>query len=501
MYQLLQTTKILFVFCLLCATHYAQADNFEFSQNVKAAYKACLSLRLAEAKKLTLAERSQHRNALAADYVDDYVDFFKLFITEEKKEYDRLSANEAYRLGRIDEFGDPKSPYHRYMQAQIRLHWAIVKVKFEDYISAGLDIKKAYALLEENKKLFPDFVANKASLGVLHAVVGTIPADYKWTVSLVGMSGTIAQGQREIEEVIAYSRKNDFLFEEETIVMYAFLLLHLGNKSDDAWRNIHSPKLNAATNPLACFVQANVAMHTGRIDEAIKLLEKCPESADFQPFVYMNYMLGLAKLYKGDKDAAVYLQRFVTTFKGLHYVKDAYLKLAWEALLRDDAAAYAKYLAACRTNGKATTESDKKALRDAKSGIPANKILLRARLLFDGGFFQKALAQLSAFNEKNFTTANTQLEFLYRMGRIHDKLGNEAECIDFYTKTIERGKTETYYFACNAALQLGIFYENKKKYAEARTNFNLCLSISPSEYKDGLHQKAKAGLNRLKKVK
>ena len=180
---------------------------------MKAAYKATLNLRLAEAKKMTTAERTQNRNALAADYVDDYIDFFKIFITEEKANYERLSANRDYRLDRIDALGDKKSPYHRYMQAQIRLHWAIVKVKFEDYLSAGLDIKKAYALLEENQKLFPNFVANKASLGVLHAVVGTIPDDYKWTVSLVGMNGTIAQGQREIEEVLAYSRKNDFLFD------------------------------------------------------------------------------------------------------------------------------------------------------------------------------------------------------------------------------------------------------------------------------------------------
>jgi hypothetical protein len=313
------------------------------------------------------------------------------------------------------------------------------------------------------------------------------------------MNGTIAQGQREIEEVLAYSRKNDFLFEEETLVMYAFLLLHLGNNSDEAWRNVRSSKLNAATNPLACFVQANVAMHTGRTDEAIKLLQNCPQSADFQSFEYMNYMLGLAKLYRGDKDAAVYLQRFVREFKGLHYIKDAYLKLAWDALLHDNADAYAKYLAACKVCGKTVMESDKKALRDAKSGILPNKILLRARLLFDGGFFAKAKELLGIYTLKSFANAGTQLEFLYRMGRIEDKLDNDAAAIDFYTKTIAQGKTETYYFACNAALQLGILYENKKNYAAAKTNFDLCLSISPAEHKDGLHQKAKAGLNRIKR--
>jgi Tetratricopeptide repeat len=491
--------KFLLFAVLLCANNWAKADNFEFTPNLKTAYKATLSLRLLEAKRLTANERLAHHNALAADYVDDYADFFKLFITEEKAEYDRLSDNRDYRLERIETLGDKKSPYHRYMQAQIRLHWAIVKVKFEDYLSAAWDIKKAYALLSENQKLFPDFVANKASLGVLHAVIGTIPDDYKWGSNLVGMSGTIPQGLREIEEVLAYSRKNEFLFEEETQVMYAFLLLHLGNQTEEAWKNVRNTKLNPATNPLACFVQSNVAMHTGRTDEAIKILQNRPQSPEYQDFEYMNYMLGLAKLYRGDKDADTYLLRFVKNFKGLHYVKDAYLKLSWNALLRDDNKAFAQYLAACKTHGKATTDSDKKALRDAKAVAIPNKILLRARLLFDGGYFAKAKELLSVYDLKSFATTPNQLEYLYRMGRIYDKLENDALAIDFYNKAIARGKSETCYFACNAALQLGVLYENQKKYAEARTNYTLCLSLSPTEYKDGLHQKAKAGMNRLKK--
>jgi len=45
-----------------------------------------------------------------------------------------------------------------------------------------------------------------------------------------------------------------------------------------------------------------------------------------------------------------------------------------------------------------------------------------------------------------------------------------------------------------------LIYENKGAYARADSAYHLCLSIKPREYKTSLHQKAKAGLNRLKKV-
>ena len=55
-----------------------------------------------------------------------------------------------------------------------------------------------------------------------------------------------------------------------------------------------------------------------------------------------------------------------------------------------------------------------------------------------------------------------------------------------------------YYFACNAALQMGLIYEEQKQYAKAREYLTVCLSLSPSEYKNSLHQKAKTVLDRIK---
>ncbi len=493
----LRNFYISFIFILCSLT--AKAD-FDFNSNISAAYHSALSLRLTEAKALSGNEHLANKANLAADYVDDYVDFFKLFINEDKAEYDRLSANKDYRLERITQYGDKNSPYHLFMQAQIRLHWAIVKVKFEEYLGAALEVKKAYSLLEENQQKFPDFVANKSSLGCLHAVVGTIPDDFKWSANLIGMKGTIAQGQREIEEVLAYAKKHDdFLFEEETIAMYSFLLLHLGNAGDEAWQRIRSPKLNPATNSLACFVQANIAMRTAHTDEAIKILLNRPKGAAYQPFYYLDFMLGLAKLERGDTDADVYLQSYIKNFKGRHYIKECYQKLAWNAFLAGNIASFHNNMELCKGRGAATQESDKKALKDAKSGLLPNTALLRARLYCDGGYFTKAKAFLLAYNEKTFKTPLEKLEYSYRLGRIYDRLADNTNAISYYSRTIETGKDNPAYFACNAALQLGLLYEDNKNFAQARTYYTLCLSLSPSDYKDSLHQKAKAGLQRLKK--
>ena len=484
---------------ILASAALAQAaDNFEFSATTKIAYKAVLSLRFEDAKAATAQTHRTDHNNLAADYVDDYIDFFRIVIDEDKTLYSRLAANKDYRLGRIAQYGNPNSPYHNYMQAQIRLHWAIVKVRFEEYVGAAWEVKKAYALLEQNQRKFPDFIANKASLGVLHAAVGTIPDDYRWGANLVGMSGTIQQGQREVSEVLAFAKKNDFIFEEETIVLYAFLLLHLGNQGDDAWQTIRSPKLNAATSPLACFVQANIALHTAHSDEAIRLLINRPTGEAFYPFWFLEYMLGFAKLNKGDADARTYLTRYVRNFKGNSYIKDTYERLAWEALLRGDAAGYKTNMASCKTQGKTTTENDKKANSDAQNAAVPNVFLLRARLLFDGGYYSRAAALVAEYSEKDFATPAQKLEYWYRQGRIQDKLDNTAKAIIFYNQTIEKGKNDPAYFACNAALQLGLLYERQKNKPQAIIAYNLCLSLSPSEFKAGLHQKAKAGLNRLR---
>ncbi|MHA0111286.1 hypothetical protein ACXYUI_29810, partial [Klebsiella pneumoniae] len=74
----------------------------------------------------------------------------------------------------IIQTGPKDSPFYLYGQALIRIHRAGVSIKFGHFWDAGWDFRKAYMLLKENKKAFPQFAPNDLLFGAVTAVVGTV---------------------------------------------------------------------------------------------------------------------------------------------------------------------------------------------------------------------------------------------------------------------------------------------------------------------------------------
>ena len=492
----MKTNLLIWIFWIFSMNLFAQ-PHFTWTPNLKDAYKKILALRFDEASALIAQEKVRDKENRMVYHVENYVDFFSIYINEDKAEFNRLEKNKDERLRKIEE-GDSASPYYLYLQATTRLHWALARLKFEEYSTAAFEVNKAFKLLTKNKEKFPDFMPNNKELGILHAAVGTIPDNYRWMVELLSsLEGTFEQGKRELEEVMAYAKTTDFIYEEETYALYCYLLLHLANEADQSWKIVNTGNLQPTKSLMATFVVANIAMRTDRGDEAIQILKNRPSGAIYQPFHYLDYMLGLAKLQRLDKDADVYLKKFVNNFKGKNFIKDAYQKLSWHALIFGNPSAYEQYKKLCQTKGDDLVESDKSALKDAKSGEKPDVMLLKARLLFDGGHFREAYNLLQNQQPANFTTKKSQLEYTYRMGRIAHKLKKYPEALDAYQQTIDNGKNEDWYFACRAALEKGRIFEAQKDKKNAKAAYQLCLSIKPDEHKTGLHQQAKAAINRI----
>ncbi len=487
------------LFLLLLTFPALSQKRFEWTPALKDAYEKAISLRFSEAEKSLANIRTKDPDNLMILHVENYLDFFRVYINEDEAEFKKLEKNKDARIGRIETEGDQNSPYYLFLQADIRLQWALARLKFEQYSTAFFETNKSFKLLTRNVEKFPDFMPNKKNLGILHAMVGTIPDNYKWAVSwLSSMEGTIDEGKSELEEVIEYARKNDFIYEQEIYVYYTYLLLHLDNDMEAAWKVINTANLKPSKSPMDCFIMANVAMRTDRGDEAIAFLENRPKGAQFHPFYYLDYMLGLTKLQRLDDDADKYLLRFVNNFKGRNFIKDAYQKLAWHSLVHGDRSDFTKYMELCKSKGYKVVGSDRSADAEARSGEVPVLDLLKARILFDGGRFQQAFDLLKDRKASDYLAQRNQLEFTYRMGRITHKMKKYGEAISYYQKTIDAGKNSTYYYACRAALEKGHVLEAQKKYAGARDAYKLCLSLSPDDHKAGLHQQAKAGLRRLK---
>ena len=75
--------------------------------------------------------------------------------------------------------------------------------------------------------------------------------------------------------------------------------------------------------------------------------------------------------------------------------------------------------------------------------------------------------------------------------------GDKQQIIDSYLKAFEKGASMSTYFAPMSALQIGLIYEKNKDFKSAVIYFEKCLSISDFDYQRGIHQKAKAGIERV----
>lgn len=490
--------KLLFFIGILLSTGLIAAPRYEFTPLAIKAYRAILALRLSEATASIVQMRLTDPENLMSYYLEDYIETIIIFLDEDKNAYRKYSPNKDKRLLKLAS-GPRDSPYFLYTQAEINLHWAIARVKFGEHLSSVREASAAYKLLVRNDKLFPDFIANKKTISTLRAIFGSVPPEYRWATNLLtGIDGDVERGRRELEEVVKYTQQHSFVFGDETHMVYAFTLLYLGNQPEESWNVISRSNLKPGKSILASLAIANVGLKSGHASEVAGMLANAPRGKNYFSVPLIDYYLGVAKLTLLDENADKYLLDFLRTVKGKTAVKEALQKLAWYELIHDRESMYWHYMQRCKSEGTSVAEGDKAALREANSGIKPDAWLLKARLLFDGGQFERALTVINQKQKADYSHNKAhQLEYTYRMARIQHKLGRLAEAILLYKQTINEGKDDPYVYACNSAFQLGSIFEQKSDFGQAQRYYQMCISINPAEYASGLHQKAKAGLNRV----
>ena len=494
-------TFILFALLLIFSNGFGQYI-YDFNPNCVKAYTAIINLKFEAGKKLLEQEKITQPDNNIPYLLENYIYFLTVFIAEEEKDfnkYDKLKNNIIDRL----KDGDQNSPYYRYCLAQVNLQWSVARAKFKEYTTATLEINKAYRLLVENNKQFPEFLPNLINLGMMHTLIGTVPDNYNWVKKLVGVEGTIDQGVNEILQVLnaAVTQKEYSHYKAECLFYLSFIQINLTTNRQKALDYIKLIENDSAglKNPLAIYSISRIYSDNGMNDKAIELLLSRPMGDEYFPFYFLDYLTGIAKLNRLDSDSYKYLFKYVINFKGINYIKDSYQKIAWYYLVNENIDKYHEYIAKVDQYGSSVVDADIQAEREATNNIVPNVYLLKARLLFDGGYYEKALAAITSSKTTGFLkNSKDSLEFSYRIGRIYHEWGKTETAIPFYLKTVEDGSKSTYYFAANAALQLGIIYEKKENFIKAAEYYELAQSMENKEYKNSINQKAKAGLNRIK---
>ncbi len=490
---------IIILFSLIPGSSFSQY-HVEYNNQASEIYTDLIELKFAEAENKLNAFKTTSPNNLAYLHLENYYDFFKIFIYEELDFFEAAKERKDARIDLLKELED-SDPYKRFVLAEVHLQWALARSKFDELFKSGREIYKAYSLLENNVKEFPEFMPSYKSLSLIHSLIGTVqvPGLFK---SIFGLDESLEQGLKEIEAVVSHGQKTQFMFQAEAEAINVFLQLYQLNNQEEAQEALNASSLKKMKSPLAAFVQVKLYERLGENDLALELLLTTLEQTSVNKFPYLYFMTGMCHLRKLDPEAESYFTEFIENFNGTHYLKEAYQKLAWQKIVADnDPLAYRQYMDKCRTSGSALIDDDKQALKEAETEVVPDATLLKARLLYDGGYYHKAYQLLITNTESYYQSTDHNLEFYYRLGRVSQALKNYPEAIKYFYKTFSIDPAFESFMSCNASLQLGLIYESQKDFGKARTHYDRSLTMNPSKYKSSLHQKAKSGLQRIKNIK
>lgn len=473
--------------------------DFVYSESYQKALNEILSLRLENGRAILKKARLSEPNNSLLYLAEDYIDFFTILTNDNEAEYDKLLKNKSLRIKAINK-DDKSSPWYNYCKAEIYMHWASNRVKFGDYFRAATEIKEAYNLLEENIKKHPNFLPNKKTMGMLQTMIGIVPPNYQGFVSMMGMKGDIDEGIKKIESIINSNSKLNFIpqLKQEALFIYVYLQMYVVKKPQQAWGLVKKHTTDYRSNLLNSFLRANIALRVKETDEAIKVLTYRPRSKEYQKFYYLDYLLGKAKMYRGDNDAHKFFKMYVTFHPGKSFIKGAYMHLSWFYYLQNNTKKYNTYKSMVKSYGVEKVGDDKKAMKFAKQNTAPDKVLLTTTLNFDGGYLDKALTTLNKKDISSYTNTEDKLEYKYRKARVLHEKGNTDDAVDLYKVVIEEGKTSTSYFAANSCLMLGNIYEDIGLKSTACIYYSKCTNFPNKQYKNSISHKAKAGQKRLK---
>jgi tetratricopeptide (TPR) repeat protein len=489
--------QLILIFLFIIASHKDWATNYiyDYNDNCSKAYHAYLSLHIKEARASLATEQRSNPQNLMVTYISDYEDCILLLLNCDETEYKQRADHLNEHIEQLDK-GDKSSPWYRFCKAGVYLRWAIINVRFGEQYSAALNFHHSFALLRENRRLFPAFEYNNTFAGLEEAVVGSLPGSYKWLASIFGMKGNVRKGTQQLADFVSTHTSRDLMY-SETVLYYLYTRFYLLQEQKEAWNYLNSDQFSTTNNLLNTYVKTNLALDYRKSDEAIETLHAAAGDADFDRYPIFDYQAGVALLTKSDTACVSYFHAYLKKNKSDLYIKDCWQKMAFASYISGNTqqAEYCKQQ--IKLHGTARIDADKQAEKFANSPAWPLKKLLQARLLIEGGYYSQAFTILNSIETATLKNGADKSEYFFRYGRVYEESGDYDKALEQYRYAIMAGNKRQEQFAARAALQMGKIYEHTGKPALALSSYKECLDMPQHDFQNSIDQQAKAGINRI----
>jgi len=490
--------KVFFLVFFFIISLSALADNtFTFNENLRTAQHRNYELRLECAKSILENEASLDPTNSCVLYLQHFNVFLKAFVSEEQADYTAYRKVQDNALLHFDKLPDD-SPYKKFVQSEIYFYSATLKAKFDELYGAARDINRAYTLIEDNHKKFPDFLFNNKTRGIIKVYLSTVPDNYSWVIRMLGMKGNLKQGLALLKSLSRQQSDSMILggVAKEAAYLYSFSLLHIAKQPITAWSETLKCTDDYKTNLTSNFFRSNIATKLNKNETAIQTLNARPKSVEYCKFWFAYYLLGIAKMNKQDNEAIAELMAFYTNYRGRNYIKSCLQKMSWYYTIQGNRSLAAKYKGMISTTGFAMNEEDKHAMGFINKPTP-HPILLKTRLLYDGGYTGEALKAIEEVNPKKLATIQLKAEFCYRRGRIAQKQGEMPRALKLYEACSLFALDSEEYYGAYASIYIADYHLKEGDTVLARKFYERALGFEKNkEYLESIEQRAKAGLKK-----
>ncbi|MFN8691590.1 MAG: hypothetical protein ACK5XL_16475 [Cyclobacteriaceae bacterium] len=483
------------LFLLAAMAGWSQGLSWKFSPGLQHIHQLILNLHTREAQEL-LSRPPARGEELYQIYLLSFSETLDVLISEDAAKFDIIDKRFKERLQRLEAMNN--SPDALFLQAELHLQRGFSLLNLNQEVNAVFAIRKAYNLVQDGLKKYPDCVPLKKTSGVIQVMVGTVPDKYHWFIALLGMRGSVTVGQKQLNELRASASS---LSVEAGILYYTIKGL-INQQFPEAIQGILASLQQQPENKLLLFLGTNLLMKDARSEEALGFIKTLDQQTSGLPLHYIDYLHAEILLQKGEYDRAIsHYLRFAAAYRSENFKKDAYYKISLAHWLNGNTDHAKRYFQKARKTGRSVAEPDRVAAAQLEEGRLPNAKLAKVRLATDGGYYTEARKLIDQIKLSDLTSLKEQAEYYYRKARLEHRTGNLAGAKVLYDQTISMAGQQPWYFAANASLQMGYICMDEKRFADAETYFNRALAYKKHEYKTSIDGKARSALETLKAKK
>ncbi len=435
-------------------------------------------------------------NSLHKLYLQSLNETLIILITEDHSRFAVIDQKFKDRIKYLESL--PETAETLFLQAELNLQKGFCYLNLNQELNAVFAIRKAYQLTLDCLKKYPEFIPIKKTSGVLQVMVGSVPEKYSWFMTLLGMKGSVATGQKQLEEL----RLSKSSLNIEAAILYFTVKGFINQEFSEAADGINETLKDQPDNKLLLFIGVNMLIKDARSEEALAMIYQMDKSPQDLPIYYIDYLRGEILLQNGEyKKSIDSYTRFIQHYPSQSFKKDAYFKISMDYWLMGNTKDAKVYFEKAKITGSDKAEPDRYAAKQLEDPTLPNKKLLMVRFSTDGGYYKEAREVLNGITPADLPTSKDKTEFYYRKARLAHRTGEIAAAKILYQQSIEMTSNNPWYFGANAALNLGYIAKDQKNYEAARKYFQMALNYPKHEYKNSIDSKAKTELQLLSESK